>query len=76
MNCITISTEVLDNIASKAVTNKKLSWQYVERICYSFDDILLVVKHSISLGICFSGIPNSKTEIFLNSVGIKIKDLQ
>lgn len=75
MRCITISHEVLDDISSKALSNKKLSWNYVERICYSFDDILLIVNHSVSIGITFTGIPDEKTEKFLKTKGINLRNL-
>lgn len=76
MNCITISNEVLEEISSKALNNKKLSWNYVERICYSFDDILLIVNHSISIGISFIGIPDEKIEKFLKTKGVNLRNLQ
>ena len=72
MQCITIPPEVIQDIKNKGLSRKKISWSYIERICYSFDDILLITETSIQVGLEIVGIPTEKIEKFLCSKGIKL----
>lgn len=76
MNCITIDPEILKDISNKTVSGKSISWIFIERICYSFDDILVIVNHCLLIGAIFNGIPSEKTIKFLSDKGINMRNIQ
>jgi hypothetical protein len=76
MNYSTVPPELLKDISNRAISSKPVNWGYIERICSTFDDILLVVNHAIKVGVSFSGIPGERTEKFLLGKGINLRSLQ
>lgn len=76
MNCITINPEILKDISSKTISGKSISWVFIERICYSFDDILVIVNHCLLVGAIFYGNPSEKIEKFLKEKKVNLRSLQ
>jgi len=75
-NSFSLNPEIFQEISNKAIANKRISWGFIERICSTFDDVLEIVIYSISVGALFTGIPSEKTEKFLISHNINLRNLQ
>jgi len=71
-----LNPEIFKDISNKAISNKRISWGFVERICSTFDEVMEIVIYSISVGALFTGIPSEKTEKFLISHNINLRSLQ
>ncbi len=72
----TLDPEILDCVRNYSQSGKSISWNYLERVCLTFDDILQVVRYSISIGASFNGNPSPRLSDFLKKNGIDSRKLQ
>jgi hypothetical protein len=67
----TIDPEVKELIIQKCINRRRISWLWLESICFSYDDLFFYVSVIIRVDGEFSGFPSEKSRKKLLEFGIK-----